>query len=68
MTDTEIKTIIQQELPTLLAKVPLIRDFILRTVSNFYSDRTETDNKFDRILAELERELVQSNCIRIDPQ
>jgi len=56
MTDTDIKAIIHQELPTLLAQDPLIRDFILRTVSNFYSDRTETDSKFDRILAELERD------------
>jgi hypothetical protein len=54
MNEIEIKTLIQQELPTLLAQDPLIRDFILRTVSNFYSDRTETDSKFDRVLAELE--------------
>ncbi len=53
MTDTEIKTLIQQVLPTILAQDPVIRDFILRTVSNYYSDRPEIDSKFDRVLAEL---------------
>jgi len=53
MTDIEIKTLIQQELPAILAQDPAIRDFILRTVSNYYSDRTETESKFDRVLAEL---------------
>jgi hypothetical protein len=49
MNAIEIKTLTQQELPTLLAQDPLIRDFILRTVSNFYSDRSETGSKFDRV-------------------
>jgi len=56
MTETEIKTIIQQELPNLIANDPLIRDFILRTVSNYYAPKQETESKFDRILAELERD------------
>ena len=56
MTDPEIKNIIQQELPKIIAEDPLIRDFILRTVSNYYSPKQETDSKFDRILAELQRD------------
>ncbi|MBL1210468.1 DUF3782 domain-containing protein [Geminocystis sp. GBBB08] len=53
MTEIEIKNIIQQQLPELIAKDPTIRDFILRTVSEYYSPKEETDRKFDLILAEL---------------
>jgi hypothetical protein len=54
MTETEIRTIIQQQLPNLIAQDPLIRDFILRTVSDYYAGKQETESKFDRILAELQ--------------
>jgi hypothetical protein len=54
MTETKIRTIIQQKLPNLIADDPLIRDFILRTVSNYYAGKQETESKFDRILAELQ--------------
>ncbi len=56
MTEIEIKKIIQQELPSLIAEDPVIRDFILRTVSNYYAGKQETESKFDRILAELQRD------------
>ncbi|MBR8827840.1 MAG: DUF3782 domain-containing protein [Gomphosphaeria aponina SAG 52.96 = DSM 107014] len=56
MTEAEIKALIQQELPNIIAQDIFIRDFILRTVSNYYSPKQETDSKFDRILAELQRE------------
>ncbi len=56
MTETEIKNIIQQQLPELISKDPLIRDFILRTVSEYYAPKQETESKFDRILAELQRD------------
>ena len=56
MTETEIKSIIQRELPNIIAEDPLIRDFILRTVSNYYAGKQETESKFDRILAELQRD------------
>ncbi|MBF2055834.1 MAG: DUF3782 domain-containing protein [Cyanobacterium sp. T60_A2020_053] len=56
MTSTEIKTIIQQELPRIIAEDASIRDFILRTVSEYYSPKQETDSKFDRILAELRQD------------
>ncbi|MBF2057129.1 MAG: DUF3782 domain-containing protein [Cyanobacterium sp. T60_A2020_053] len=54
MTETQIKDLIKQELPTLISNDPLIRDFILRTVSEYYTPKAEIDNKFDRILAELQ--------------
>ena len=56
MTEAEIKAMIQKELPDLMAQDPLIRDFILRTVSNYYAGKQETESKFDRILAELQRD------------
>ena len=56
MTETELKNLIQQQLPELISKDPQIRDFILRTVSEYYSPRQETESKFDRILAELQRD------------
>jgi hypothetical protein len=56
MTETEIKTIIQQELPSLIAQDPLIRDFILRTVSDYYAGKQETESNFDRIMTELQRD------------
>ena len=56
MTKAEIKDLIQQELPQLLAHDPLVRDFVLRTVSEHYTPRTEFDLKFDRVMDELQRD------------
>lgn len=53
---SEVITLIQQELPRLIAQEPLVRDFILRTVSDYYASKSETESKFDRILAELQRD------------
>ena len=51
-----IKTIIQEQLPKIIAEDASIRDFILRTVSQYYAGKQETESKFDRILAELQRD------------
>jgi hypothetical protein len=56
MQQSEVITLIQQELPKLIAQEPLVRDFILRTVSEYYAGKQETESKFDRILAELQRD------------
>ncbi|MCM1983001.1 PD-(D/E)XK nuclease family protein [Lyngbya confervoides] len=56
MEQSEVITLIQQELPRLIAQEPLVRDFILRTVSDYYASKSETESKFDRILAELQRD------------
>ncbi|APB32861.1 hypothetical protein GlitD10_0547 [Gloeomargarita lithophora Alchichica-D10] len=56
MEQSEVINIIQQQLPRLIAQDASVRDFVLRTVSEFYINRTEADSKFDRILAELERD------------
>jgi hypothetical protein len=54
MTSAEVKTIIQQELPKIIAEDASIRDFILRTISEYYAPKQETESRFDRILAELQ--------------
>ncbi len=56
MEQSEVITLIQEELPRLIAQEPLVRDFILRTVSEYYASKSETESKFDRILAELQRD------------
>ncbi|ACK68125.1 Protein of unknown function DUF1626 [Rippkaea orientalis PCC 8801] len=59
----DIKALIREQLPSILAEDSSIRDFILRTVSDYYSPKQETDQKFeefkervDRILDQLERD------------
>ncbi len=56
MEQADVIAMIQQELPRLMIQEPQVREFILRTVSEYYAGRQETDSKFDRILAELQRD------------
>jgi hypothetical protein len=56
MVSPDLKQTIQAMLPQLIAEDPLIRDFVLRTVSNYYAGKEETESKFDRVLAQLERD------------
>jgi hypothetical protein len=56
MTPPELKKAVQDILPQMIAEDPLVRDFVLRTVSNYYASREETESKFDRVLAELQRD------------
>jgi len=56
MVETEIRELIKRELPHLIAEDLGIRDFILRTVSEYYTPRDEFSDRFDRILAELQRD------------
>jgi hypothetical protein len=53
MTEADLKNLIQQQLPELIRQDPQIRDFILRTVSDYYAPKPETENRFDQILREL---------------
>ena len=56
MIEAEIKALIQKEMPRAIAEEPGVRDFVLRTVSEYYTPRTEFDEKFDRVLNELQRD------------
>ena len=54
--EADIRDLIQRELPRAIAEEPAMRDFVLRTVSEHYTPRTEFDLKFDRVLDELQRD------------
>jgi hypothetical protein len=56
MAEIDIINLIREQLPQLIAQEPLVRDFVLRTVSDYYAGKQETESKFDRILAELQRD------------
>jgi len=45
MVETEIRDLIQRELPHLIAEDPGIRDFILRTVSEYYPTRLDSQTR-----------------------
>jgi hypothetical protein len=56
MASPELKQTLQEILPELIANDPAVRDFVLRTVSNYYAGKEETESRFDRVLAELQRD------------
>ncbi len=49
----EIKRVIMPELPGLIKSDPEMRNFILRITRESYSDKRETESRFDRIMDEL---------------
>ncbi|MFP4133899.1 MAG: PD-(D/E)XK nuclease family protein [Halothece sp.] len=59
MNEEEIKTLIRQELPNILQDAQL-RDFVIQSVNQFYAGKQETESRFDRILAELERDRAEN--------
>lgn len=56
MIESQLKNLIQQQLPELISQDPQIRDFILRTVSNYYAPKEKTESRFDQILDELRKD------------
>ena len=56
MTEADLKTLLKQQLPQLIAEDAQIRDFILRTVSNYYAPKDETQDRFNQIMEELRRD------------
>jgi hypothetical protein len=59
MNEEEVKAIIRKELPHLLEDSQ-VRDFVMRTVHNFYAGKEETESRFDRVLEALERDRAES--------
>ena len=55
MTQEEIKAIIRQEIPEILQDREM-RDYILRSVNNYFAGKQETESRFDQILEELRRD------------
>ncbi|XGB41375.1 MAG: DUF3782 domain-containing protein [Nodosilinea sp. LVE1205-7] len=60
MVSPDLKQTLQALLPQLIAEDPLIRDFVLRTVSNYYSSKAETESNFDRTLARMDQEQAEN--------
>jgi hypothetical protein len=56
MTAQELKETIKRELPKLLRSDPSLRRFVLDLTRELYADRSQTENRFDRILDELQRD------------
>lgn len=58
MTLTEIKAIIQEQLPILLDD-PAIKDFVLRTVSEHHSPKKEIESNFERMMTRIDIALAE---------
>jgi hypothetical protein len=58
MTPTEVKAIIQEQLPILMDD-PLVRDFVLKTVSNHYAPKKETESNFERMMSKIDDTLAE---------
>jgi hypothetical protein len=56
MTNPELRQTVQDILPELIAEDPAVRDFVLRTVSDYYAGREGTESRFDRVLARMDRD------------
>jgi hypothetical protein len=56
MEASEIRDLIQQELPLMISNDPAIRDYVLRTVSSYYAGKQETESRFDQILNEIKKD------------
>jgi hypothetical protein len=56
MTEAELKNLLQQQLPQIIAEDSQIRDLILRTVSNYYAPKDETQDRFNQLMEELRRD------------
>ena len=52
----EIKRVIMAELPGLMKSDPDMRNFILSVTRESYSDKRETESRFDRVMDELKRD------------
>jgi len=52
----EIKEIIREQLPRIMQSDEEVARFILRLSSQYYAGKLETEDRFDRILKELERD------------
>ncbi len=56
MTDADFKAQLKQQLPDLLRQDAEIRALVLQTVDHYFANRQETESRFDRVLAELQRD------------
>ncbi len=55
MKEQEIKTLVLQALPTLIAQDPYVRESVWHIVTPYFAPRQETESRFDQMMAELQR-------------
>ena len=56
MTNADFKAQLKQQLPDLLRQDAEIRGLVLQTVEQYFANRQETESRFDRVMAELQRD------------
>jgi hypothetical protein len=56
MNAESLKDVIKKELPGLLREDPVLRAYVLELTRREFADRTETQDRFHDILAELRRD------------
>jgi hypothetical protein len=57
----EIKKIIKEELPKIMQTDEEVTQFILRLSSQYYAGKVETEDRFDRMLKELQKDREEQN-------
>ncbi len=61
MESQQIRQILMRELPVIMQQDPEVRRFILELSRQYFADRVETENRFDRILEEMRKEREESS-------
>ncbi len=61
MESQQIRQILMRELPVIMQQDPEVRRFILELSRQYFADRVETENRFDRILEEMRREREENS-------
>jgi hypothetical protein len=61
LTSQQIKEIILKELPAILEEDPEIHRFFLQISRRHFADKTQTEDRFDRVMEELRRDREEQN-------
>jgi len=61
MESQQIKQILMRELPVIIHQDPEVRRLILELSRQYFADRAETENRFDRILEEMRQEREENS-------
>ena len=56
LTSQQVKEIILKELPAILEEDPEIHRFFLQISRRHFADKTQTEDRFDRVMEELRRD------------
>ena len=61
LTSQQVKEIILKELPAILEEDPEIHRFFLQISRRHFADKTQTEDRFDRVMEELRRDREEQN-------